>query len=408
MKTQRRFVVTEILIAIVLGLLVVGGVYFISKQQTKNALLQTVSDQQLTINNDLFLATFDRRNKILKVTVTNPTKGLLETKQIALVDYINTQVESTSQHSNNSVQFNPTTGDIFFHTIGKIQEMGGYVCGNKDGTCADRIYKINLHDNTPQILFELELEENVSLHWIINPVENSLLIGYNKSYTGQSKRILEKRSAVDGKIVFSVAQEIGPYFGSVIPPQGTYLYQIREKRINTAKVANVITYLEKISTEDGAMSTEKIHEGPWGTSEIRISPNGRYVAYYAHPYPLPTEGKDTYFYLYDSLSKSTKIIPYSRDPWNVNILWSGDSTKALLLLDGQTSYVDVVTGRVVKLTGLSGENAFVYTWASSSRYFLYSISTVNPELKIFDTQENKTVGSVVGSKSDGVLGYQWY
>lgn len=251
-------------------------------------------------------------------------------KEINLVDSLGPSSKGSSG-SNYAVQYNPTTEEIFLFTRGESMGMGDE-CVNKDGTCNDRIYKLEKNSDTPEVLYDLE---GTISNWIVNPLDNSILLTQNTKDEGDT---FKKIDTENGAVLFLVNNE---YYGGrslsemKLSSSGKYTFQSGISYKDGLDEA----YTSKFDNTNGDREEFRVATGNGLYVMTNISPNEKYFVHY----------EDKRLYL-SEFGKSLQMIEYEGSIENYNIFWSGDSKKFMIFTSEGVLYYDLNTKELIKVT----------------------------------------------------------
>lgn len=336
------------------------------------------------INNELFIATTEYENKILNIIIFSPLENkIILSKDIKLDD----AVYSPSSESNDSVQYNPKTKEIFFLTNGR-SEMGN-LCINKDGSCLSRIYKTRLDQEIkPTIILESNI---LPKSWAINSLDNSLIM----SLVEEKKEIIKKVSGEDSEVLFireyPIEKRINP-FNLVISSDGKHTYQVFEEA-NSFDWSSRNLKIKKINNKSGNIEEKKIFEGEYISSTTDISPDNRYIAFYSGNQQSFKTGIFK-LHIYDLLREKIINISYSGQVKNLSLFWSGDSLKLLYQLKNfPPYYYSISKSKSFPINQFSENPGYIYTWSPSNNNFVYL--SQDKKIKIFDMEKNQIIETTI-------------
>ncbi len=350
--------------------------------------------------NEIFIATTENYDDVLDILIFNPTKSEIVFSKKILLEAPLAPAKSHSFGSNDSVQYNPKTKEIFFSTQG-YSGYAGSPCQNKDGTCISRFYKTSLEQIKPTILFESNTPPS---QWIVNSFDNSLLLLVGEDdYKGYLKKI----SGEDGKVIFKKehqTKENSKLNDFVLSKDGKYTFQtIHEDPGNIFHEG--ILKLRKINNSNGDILEQEIFKGKAiECSNTDISPDGNYLAFYADHSIHGYEPKAN-LYIYEISTEKLINIPYRNKIRGVGFLWSGDSKKLLYFPENELVYYDISTSENIFISGEPRLAYAMYIWAPSTNYLVYK--SQNSEVKIFDMKKNQIINTGATDKIH-MRGINWY
>ncbi len=350
---------------------------------------------------EIFIATTENYDDFLNILIFSPSKKqVVFSKKISL-DAPLADSKSHSSGSNDSVQYNPKTKEIFFSTKGYSDFAGG-PCQNKDGTCISRFYKIGIDQDKPTVLFE---SNNPPSQWIVNSFDNSLLLTFwEDDYKSQ---FLKKISGQDGKTIFKKedyqVKKNTRLNDFMLSEDGEYTFQTVTKQQNEVPLTETLV-LRKINNSNGDVIEQKVFEGQHiSCSNTNLSPDNNYLAFYAdHLTYLETPAN---LYIYEISTKKLINIPYQGSIHSSRLIWSGDSKKLLYFPKNSLAYYDIPMSKNVFISGEPRLAYDVYIWAPSINYFAYK--SQNNEIKIFDIQKSQSIDTGVIDKIY-VRGINWH
>lgn len=313
---------------------------------------------------------------------------------------------NNTQSPNDAVQFNPKTKDIFFATSGVNEYTGA--CINKDKTCFTRIYRINMDDTKPSLVFQTE---SFIDHWIVDSTTNSILINLyhsRKEPEGLAVgQMLKKINASHGREIFSKVHMRSAFNISTKPSEfmltadGKYVYQtILETYKKNNKFDHNELGLIRIDMQTGEIHEERITDKPF-FALTNISPDNRYFAFSGNP-----KGELMDLLLYDLSNKKITIIPRKdMSVANYFLAWSGDGKKLFYKSKGLLHYYDM---NLKKSFSFSGEIATTSPrkFTTDSRYFVFG-KTLN-DLKLYDLATNQITPLLNEPNGFYVKGVLWF
>lgn len=341
------------------------------------------------IINELFIA--DKEDYNVKISIFNISKKeIVISKTITLDDTLG-PASTNSYGSNNSVQYNPETKDIFMSTEGFSYYDGS--CINKDGTCASRIYKFNLNNEDSSLLFESS--ERID-HWIVNRFDNSILVSVVNEKTETIKKINTQNGQINFERNYQNKENINET-EFVVSKDGKYIYSANKESID-GKWNQEILNLRKIDNSSGEITEQQIFEGEAIDFETDISPNDQYFAFYSG------NQETVNLNIYEIPTGKLINVSYQGRIGNSNLFWSGDSKKLLYLLENQLSYYDVLISKSVIING-SPKASYVFMWSPSSDYLLYeSVDGIN----IYDNRNSQVFETPIKKQSIEIQGFLFY
>lgn len=346
---------------------------------------------QNEIRNELLIATVDNYN--LHIVFFDPIKNqILNSRKIFLDSYLSDS--STNSHgSNDSVQFNPRTKEVFFFTKGYSDYDGS--CINKDGTCTTRLYKFSLHENEiPTLIFE---SDNPPRNWIVNSFDDSLLLSFMENKT----QTLKKIRAQDGKTIFEKTYQIKEHVSLanfVLSKDGKHIYQASKESVD-GKWFYEILRLHTIDNSNGETTEQEIFSGEAIECETDLSPDDNNFAFYSGM------RNGTKLYIYEIPTNKLTSVPYQGSISNLNLLWSGDSKKLLYLLKNSLTYYDISTSTSSLVFNRPQQTRYVYAWSPSINYFVYEPQ--DGSIKVFDLQKNQVIDTQIKERiENGAI--SWY
>jgi hypothetical protein len=341
--------------------------------------------------NELFIADMED-SRIVKVSIFNISKKeIVISKTITLDDSLGS-ASTNSSGSNNSVQYNPKTKDIFISTVGFSYYDGS--CINKDGTCNFRIYKFNLHNNDSSLFFESN--EGIA-NWIVNSFDNSVLIRIVNEKTETIKKINAQNSQINFEKIYLNKDNVNE-MEFVVSSDGKYIYQASKESVDGKWIQETLS-LRKIDNSNGEITEQQIFKGEAIDFETDISPNNQYFAFYSG-----NQGPAK-FYVFDILNQELINLPYRGRIKNYNLIWSGDSRKILYLLENQLSYYDILKSKSFVIDGNLKDTPYVFMWGPSSDYLLYeSVNGVN----IYDIENSQAFETSIRKQSIEIQGFLFY
>jgi len=393
---------SEIAIGIILLVaIIIGGLIWLGdKKQEKNVALIPLAEDEfkkednIISNSDvnkkaetktnLFYATNDD-NKIIVNIFDSNNNTILNSKTITSDDILGFSSNS-AVGANYAVQFNSQTKDVLFLTNGSSPYDGS--CMNKDGTCFDRIYKINIDDTKqkPKIIFQTK---DFIQNWIVNPEESSVIVGINilVNEMGSDKLVLKSINLSSGAVK-TITENASAGEDLVLSSDAKYLFQV----IGGDKLV-----LNRINVISGDIEKIDIYNGRISLSEAYVSPNGRFAAFHQSGLKI-----------YDVANNKMISHSYSGKIANFGLNWSGDSEKLTYILDNKIAYHDIVKDIDITIEQGAG---YVYGWAPSNQYIIYT-SNKNSGVKFYDTFENKNAefNEPIFSNSDiqSIVGMNWF
>ncbi len=342
------------------------------------------------VKNEIFIATTE--DGVVNILIFNPVKnGVIASKKLSL-DASLSHSSTGAYGSNDSVQYNTKTKEIFFSTQGSSDYDGS--CINKDGTCVSRLYKVGLDQTKPTIIFE---SNSPPINWVVNSFDNSLLFSFLVGKTQSLKKI----SGQDGKVIFTKEYQIKENTGLtdfVLSKDGKYTFQASKESVD-GKWFYEILRLRKIDNSNGDVAEQEIFGGEAVEYETNLSPDNNYLAFYSGT------REPAKLYIYEIPTKKLINIPYQGSIGNYNLLWSGDSKRLLHLLKNSLTYYDIPTSKSILISGDPQQTNYVYAWAPSTNYFVYQ--SQDGGIKIFDIQKNQVIDTQAKAKIE-VKGISWY
>ena len=291
---------------------------------------------------------------------------------------------------NDAVQYDPITKDVFIFTEGASGYDGS--CMNKDKTCFNRIYKINL-DNVqqkPEILFQTK---DAIVNWQIGVKSNSVFVGiFAQIDNGPNSRLVLKSINPSDKAVKTISEN-----ASV---GGQLILSADEKSILQIISGDNIV-LSKIDILTGTIEKTDVFQGNTGFSSMAISPDGNFIAFHQSGLKI-----------YDVLDKKIINYFYGGEIGNYGLSWSGDSEKVSYMLKNKLAYYDIKTGKETIIEQGENLNAYVYGWAPSKKYVMYKSGGDVDTVKFYDIFQDKKVefNQDIFSKTNtfSIYGINWF
>jgi hypothetical protein len=188
--------------------------------------MQSSATEQNTIEkNYLFLATMgldsdvvnSRKIQILLYSAIDGKK--INSFSIELDDPLMPVSSATSSGSNDSVQYNHETSQVYIATFGTSPFAGN--CVNLDKTCNNRIYKAGTQDKTPILIYDTEETWD---NWIVNSTDNSIII----SQKNENLQKIKKLNGSDGKLIWQKDFDLKDFTATrelVVSEDGVRIYQ---------------------------------------------------------------------------------------------------------------------------------------------------------------------------------------
>ncbi len=366
----------------------------------QHSILEDDGIVNITVN-EIFIAT--AHDDILDILIFNPSKSEVIFSKKILLDAPLAPAKSHSFGSNDSVQYNPKTKEIFFSTQG-YSDYAGSPCQNKDGTCISRFYKISLDQKKPTILFE---SNNPPSQWIVNSFDNSLLLAFWED--GYKTQFLKKINGEDGEVIFEKEYQIKEntqLTDFVLSKDGKHTFQTVTERTKWQDEITLIDTLRlrKINNLNGDVVEQEVFKGQHiECSNTNLSSGNNYLAFYADH--LIYSEIPANLYIYEISTKKLINISYKGQIRNSGLIWSGDSKKLLYFPKSSLAYHDISTSKNIFISEEPRLAYDVYIWAPSTNYFVYK--SQNSEVKIFDTQKNQIIDTGVTDKIN-IRGISWY
>ena len=342
------------------------------------------------VRNEIFIATTG--DGVVNILIFNPIKNEVIASKKILLDASLSHSSTGAYGSNDSVQYNPKTKEIFFSTQGSSDYDGS--CINKDGTCTSRLYKVSLDQTKPTIIFE---SNSPPINWAVNSFDNSLLLSFLEGKT----QTLKKISAQNGKVIFAKDYQIKVNTGLtdfVLSKDGKYTYQASKESVD-GKWFYEILRLRKVDNLTGDITEQEIFGGEAVEYETNLSPDNNYLAFYSGA------REQAKLYIYEIPTKKLINVQYQGSIGNYNLFWSGDSKKLLHLLKNSLTYYDIPSAKSALITGDPQQTNYVYAWAPSTNYFAYQ--SQDGGIKIFDLQKNQVIDTQTKAEIE-VKGISWY
>jgi hypothetical protein len=351
-------------------------------------------NDSFTNNGDkLFISTYN--NNSINISIYNPeTNKVTMSKIIQLDDSLTSRSTFNSFGSNDSVQYNSKTQEIFLLTTGASEYDGS--CINKDRTCLSRIYKIGLNEIKPTVIFE---SETTPLNWVINSSDNSIILSIFGGSIGEQTQLIKKISEVDGNVIFTKTYPIAngeELTRFVLSKDNNFVYQADIKSTDQ-KVYNQVLSLHKINNLNGDISYQTVFTGDEINEDTDISPDNNYLAFYSKG-----QRESNKLYVYELSTSKIKSFPIDQ-PSNMNLFWSSDSKKLLFWNQDKLNYYDVLTEKSDLVTNNITKENQILSWNSSS-YFTYQS---NKKINIFDTLNNKVINTLIDATSE-IVGINWF
>lgn len=374
------------------------------KSETENVIFSDITkdspkDSSTEINkiglkNEIFIAISnldkDKNTFSIKINIIDAVNGKVVLSKNIYHDWSIMPSGFNSANSNNSVQYNSITKDIYIATSGR-SDMGGE-CINNDGTCFFRIYKINLEEESPRKIFE---SDDVVTNWLINDTDDSLVL----SLSGEGVQSFRKINAQTGDVIFDKELNLssGEYLADLILSNDKkYTYQLEVESFDE-KGLNDNLKLIKFNNANGDFEEYQIYNGNT-QRDVYLSPNNKYLAFYAN--------KENDLYLYEFQNQKLLKTDYAGEVSNVTLLWSGDSSKIMQMLDGSLSYYDVTSFKNYLIKDSSEvASGYIYSWAPVNEYLVFN--SQNTGLRLFDIERNESV-QIQSDKNVSVYGLSWY
>lgn len=375
----------------------------LTNKNSVNNISQTISTKpeptannlnDLSTNNGdkLFFSTYN--NKSINISIYNPETNKVTVSKIIQLDDRLTMSTFNSFGSNDSVQYNSKTQEIFLLTTGSSEYDGS--CINKDGTCLSRIYKIGLNEIKPIIIFE---SETTPRNWVINSSDNSIILSILGGSIDGQVQLIKKISGIDGKVVFTKTYPVADdeeLTRFVLSKDNNFTYQADIKRTD-GKVYDQVLSLHKINNLNGDISYQSLFTGDDINNDTDISPDNNYLAFYSKG-----QRESNKLYVYELSTSKIKSFPVDQ-PSNINLLWSGDSKKLLFWNQDKLNYYNVLTEKSDSVTNNITKGDQILNWNSSS-YFIYES---NKKINIFNTLNDKVINTLIDATPE-VVGINWF
>ena len=317
-----------------------------------------------------------------------------------------TSSSTSSIGSNNSVQYNPKTKDVFFFTENYSEHDGS--CQYEEYDCLSLIRKTNFEkDEDAKVIYELEGSHQ---NWIVNSIDNSVFISHMEwnSQKQEVEYVIEKISGENGEIVFKKNHSIKEnvrLFDFALSSNGKYIYQLSSETNSASKNSETLGLI-RINVSDGSIDEQVIDKpSVHFHKETNISPDQKYLAFYAKNELFDLYVYEYDLYIYEIATNKLTGIPL-RDPiHNYNLIWSGDSKKLFLLLENSPAYFDIEKSRFVPLPDELKKVNYAYSWAPSEKYLAYLSDEYI--LGIFDYDSRQLIDTGI-SEGINVVGFSWY
>src|SRR3989339_139506 len=228
----------------------------------------------------LFFATHTKKE--LSIYTLNPaTQTTPAVRTIPFADYVTSRSTRYASGTNDAIQYNPKTQDIFILTQGK-GDSGRSRCLNADKTCTSRIYTLSAKSSTPIMLYE---SEETPTHWVVNSFDNSIILDFVTS----TKQTVQKLNAQDGSVIFNkeyTIPENTELAQFVVGKDGKTIYQSAIESRHGEITENILR-LRLLNSATGELYETEIYRGYAIETETAISPDNRWIAFYLHAYDEP-------------------------------------------------------------------------------------------------------------------------
>lgn len=324
------------------------------------SLLNNLNKSSISAVSDYLFIAIKEWDKNLKVFFYDPTVDIVaKSKTYKIKDLFHESTSTTSFHSNDVIQYNEKTKEIFYLNQGMWEYAGA--CQNDDGTCYFRIYKID--SNSDEILQVLQFNEK-PLQWVVNSINNSIIIKYVDTIT---KLQTYKKIDIANNQATTLTNISTCNWAMIISNDGKYIYQDSQKWITAWK--NSLN-LCKINLENGNVDIISVYSnGKNISSDTYISPNNQYLAFYDWEY---FDERLFIYNIFDNELQETSVYATS----NTNILWAGDSNHILVTpKEKQLAYYDFDEDKVYMIEEIYWW--YPLSWSPSNRYIIYHKTWLN-------------------------------
>jgi len=375
---QKRDGFSGILIGIIIAivLVVIIGIVFIMMKQSGNpsvatptapiistsnsssneglpsstsTILPSATSSLATVNNELFVANFELSNpnetngRFLDIWLyAFDSKKVLKYRKIPVDDIV------FSSSDDNSVQYNPNNGDIFYSTdSGCEHEMSAGVSTNKDGTCNARIYKTNIDSGNPIVLTQVQqsvLSPNSFSDWLLDTKSGDIYLKTTSSTDDIFWRLDTKSGAME-QLAYVGFDGDGWRSASQlsITEDGTALHEVVK--------SGGSVFLVSLDLQNNEINKNPIasYSNYYDSCDCALSPDGNYVSYYNTG---PLSNPPPSLHIYNVNSGKEVPIPVFDNIANSTLRWSGNSEKLyfqpenLYALDMDSLQADIVGGPV--------------------------------------------------------------
>lgn len=364
-KLQKMNRTQKLLIITVLASLILLGVELYKQYEQ----LEFLPPAQETTH--LFVAT-QKEDRSVTVTFYDLESQKGTQTQTFTPDDVLSATSAQSWGANDAVQYDSETNQIFYKTDGHGGMEGG--CTNKDGTCADRIYKLEA-DGSQKLLYQ---GGGSISHWIVDPANTAILL----IESGKEWQIFTSISEEDGHALFTVPYEFAEQQSAAdlrVTEDGAFTYQAAVA--HTQGVGDIL-YLEKFNNQNGVYEERGIYTGLWIEPMTAVSPDGQYLAFYGNSW------EDQKLFLYNIENKTTTEIPFEGEISNFTLLWSGDSQKLIVNRKDGIAYYDAAK----KTFFNTYKDGYVFGWAPALHFFAFQGMN---DLKIYNTDSQEAMETLV-------------
>jgi len=321
----------------------------------------------------------------IKKPLAPPGKMLLyDYNKAYLIDLTNFDILASTTipeifNSNFGFEFNGTTGDMLYFTLGASEYDG--TCMNKDGSCTNRFYSTNIYTNKTTLLWGTEewptqsyVVDKNNIYFITQKnIKNDSILDLTKpdNYT-KIALDLSKIDVTSGKmsqISHKEFENVFSFGNFTITNDGSKLYMTSsgKKPQSDALEELSVNYIDLSDLSFHSLVTLSVQNPQDFFDEAFYSPQQNYIAYFVRNKP---------FVLNIQSAKSTPMPDITMaDMSNANLVWSSDEKRIYINTRSGLKYYDVETQTINPINNISSQQTFL---KNATDKFLF-LSVQRPE-----------------------------